>query len=264
MLLLCRPTAEEIFMRIAVIADIHGNILALQAVLDDLSRRGGADLVVNLGDCVSGPLWPRETMDRLDELDWPTVRGNHDRRVAADPLQEMSFSDRFAHDQLSAGQRDRLFALPLRLAVAPGVLAFHARPDHDERYLTEAIENGRLVRAPLVAIRRRLQALEPGHRILLCGHSHRTELVKLPGGPVIFNPGSVGCPAYKDPTEPAHVSEQGSPHARYGIVEIGEAGDRFEAIAVGYDHEAAARRAVEGGRPEWAHGLRTGFMPDRN
>ncbi|BCH23809.1 metallophosphoesterase [Mesorhizobium sp. L-8-10] len=248
-------------MRIAVIADIHGNILALEAVLHDLARRGGADLVVNLGDCVSGPLWPRETAERLEKLAFPTVRGNHDRRVASDPLAEMGPWDRFAHDQLTPMQRAALLALPTTLVVAPGVLAFHARPDHDERYLTEAIEDGRLVRAPLAVIGKRLKRLEPAHRILLCGHSHRTELLKLPDGPVLFNPGSVGCPAYDDPDEPAHVSEQGSPHARYGLVEIEDADDRFEAIAVAYDHEAAARRAEESGRPEWAHGLRTGFMP---
>lgn len=98
---------------------------------------------------------------------------------------------------------------------------------------------------------------------MLCGHSHRGELIRLPGGPVIFNPGSIGCPAYDDETPPAHVSEQGSPHARYGIVTLGEAGnpDHFEAIAVDYDHEAAGRQAEQAGRPEWAHALRTGFMP---
>ncbi|RVA64322.1 metallophosphoesterase, partial [Mesorhizobium sp. M7A.F.Ca.CA.001.11.2.1] len=37
--------------------------------------------------------------------------------------------------------------------------------------------------------------------------------------------------------------------------------DGFEAIAVDYDHEAAARQAEQAGRPEWAHALRTGFMP---
>lgn len=248
-------------MRIAVIADIHGNILALEAVLDDLARRGGADLIVNLGDCVSGPLWPRETAERLEALACPTVRGNHDRRVAADPLAEMGPSDRFAYDRLTPAQRAALLALPTTHVVAPDVFAFHARPDHDERYLTEAIEGRRLVRAPLAVIGKRLRSLEPGHRILLCGHSHRTELLKLPGGPVIFNPGSVGCPAYHDPEEPAHVSEQGSPHARYGLVETENIGDRFEAIAVAYDHETAARRAEENARPEWAHGLRTGFMP---
>ncbi|TIX75853.1 MAG: metallophosphoesterase, partial [Mesorhizobium sp.] len=69
--------------------------------------------------------------------------------------------------------------------------------------------------------------------------------------------GSIGCPAYGDDTPPAHVSEQGSPHARYGIVELGEPGrpDRFAAIAVDYDHEAAARQAEQAGQPEWAHAL---------
>lgn len=51
--------------------------------------------------------------------------------------------------------------------------------------------------------------------------------------------------------------------ARYDIVTLGGAGqpDRFETIAVEYDHEAAARQAEQAGRPERAHALRTGFMP---
>nr|WP_287387414.1 metallophosphoesterase family protein [Mesorhizobium sp.] len=226
-------------MRIAVLADIHGNILALDAVLEDLARRGGADLTVNLGDSVSGPLWPRETFARLQALNLPTVRGNHDRRVAADPANdEMWPSDVYAQERLTQPQREALFAQPLSLEVAPGIIAFHARPDHDEKYLTDAIVDGQLVRAPLAAIRRRLKALDPACRIALCGHSHRAELVRVPDGPVIFNPGSIGCPAYDDSTPPAHVSEQGSPHARYGIVTLGGAGlpDRFETIAVDYDH----------------------------
>ncbi|MET3577056.1 putative phosphodiesterase [Mesorhizobium robiniae] len=250
-------------MRIAVLADIHGNVLALDAVLADLKQRGGADLVVNLGDCVSGPLWPRETMERLETLDLPTVRGNHDRRVAVDPADDQMWpSDRYAQERLTAAQREALFALPLTLEIAPGVTAFHARPDHDEKYLTDTIAGGQLVRAPLAAIKRRLAALDPACRIVLCGHSHRSELIRIPDGPVVFNPGSIGCPAYDDSTPPAHVSEQGSPHARYGIVELGEPGrhDRFEAIAVDYDHEAAARQAEQAGRPEWAYALRTGFI----
>ncbi|MET3592345.1 putative phosphodiesterase [Mesorhizobium shonense] len=252
-------------MRIAVLADIHGNVLALDAVLDDLGRRGGADLVVNLGDCVSGPLWPRETMQRLEALGLPTVRGNHDRRVAEDPADENMWpSDRYAQERLTPARRQALFALPLTLEIAPGIVAFHARPDHDEKYLADAIVDGQLVRAPLSTIRRRLKSLDPACRIALCGHSHRSELIRIPGGPVVFNPGSVGCPAYADDTPPAHVSEQGAPHARYGIVESGARGrpDRFEAIAVDYDHEAAAKQAEQAGRPEWAHALRTGFMKD--
>jgi predicted phosphodiesterase len=249
-------------MRIAVLADIHGNVLALDAVLDDLRRRGGADVTINLGDCVSGPLWPRETFERLEALDLPTVRGNHDRRVAVDPADEtMWASDRYAQERLTAAQREALLALPFTLEIIPGVVAFHARPDHDEKYLADAIVEGQLVRAPLVAIQRRLKGLDPACRIVLCGHSHRPELISIPGGPVIFNPGSVGAPAYDDDTPPAHVSEQGSPHARYGIVTLGDGPDRFETIAVDYDHEAAARQAEQAGRPEWAYALRTGFMP---
>jgi predicted phosphodiesterase len=251
-------------MRIAVIADIHGNILALDAVLADLEQRGGADLVVNLGDCVSGPLWPAQTLARLEALGAATVRGNHDRRAALDPLDEMVLSDRFAYDRLTASQHGWLAALPLRLAVAPSVLAFHARPDHDERYLTEVIADGRLVRAPLAAIEKRLgTSLEPNYGLLLFGHSHRPELLRLPDGRILFNPGSVGCPAYRDDAAPAHVSEQGSPHARYGLVELNTSNAplRIESFAVSYDNESAAQRAEDAGRPEWAHGLRTGFMP---
>ena len=252
-------------MRIAVIADIHGNVLALDAVLDDLRSRGGADLIVNLGDCVSGPLWPRETMERLQALNLPTVRGNHDRRVAQDTADETMWpSDRYAQERLTSAQRQALLDLPLTLEIAPGVIAFHARPDHDEKYLADAIVDGQLVRAPLAAITRRLKPLDPACRLVLCGHSHRNELIRIPGGPVVFNPGSVGCPAYDDDTPPAHVSEQGTPHARYGIVDLGSDGspDRFESIAVDYDHEEAAKQAEQAGRPEWAHALRTGFMKE--
>jgi putative phosphoesterase len=250
-------------MRIAVLADIHGNILALDAVLDDLAGRGAADVIVNLGDLVAGPLWPAETMDRLAALGAVTVRGNHDRRVPLDPLDVMGASDRFAYDRLSGEQRDWLAKLPLRVEVAPSVLAFHARPDHDEKYLTEVIADGRLLRAPLAQIEKRLKNLDRGHRLLLFGHSHRPELLSLPDGRILYNPGSVGCPAYGDPEPPAHVAEAGSPHARYGVIELDEAGaiGRIESIAVSYDHEAAARRAQESGRPEWAHALRFGFMP---
>ena len=161
-------------MRIAVLADIHGNVLALDAVLDDLKQRGGADLTVNLGDSVSGPLWPRETFERLEALNLPTVRGNHDRRVARDPADEtMWASDVYAQERLTVAQREVLFAQPLTLQIAPGIIAFHARPDHDEKYLTDAVTDGQLERAPLAAIKRRLKSLDPSCRIVLCGHSHR-------------------------------------------------------------------------------------------
>jgi diadenosine tetraphosphatase ApaH/serine/threonine PP2A family protein phosphatase len=76
---------------------------------------------------------------------------------------------------------------------------------------------------------------------------------------MIVNPGSVGLPAYEDPTPPAHVSESGSPAARYAVLQLD--GDRvsIEHIALAYDHAGAARRAEENQNPAWAHFLSTGF-----
>lgn len=243
-------------MRLAVIADIHGNVLALEAVLADLPRHA-PDLIVNLGDCASGPLWPRETMERLAELDAPTVRGNHDRVVGTDDPAEMHESDRYAYDALTEGQRAEFAARPMQAEPAPGVLAFHARPEHDVNYLMEDVAGARLVTARAATIARRLGAV--GGRLALCGHSHRAGAVQLSEGPLIVNPGSVGCPAY-DAGD--HVSESGAPHARYAIVDIPPEGSvSVEFRIVPYPFENAARQAEKNDRLEWAHALRTGFIP---
>ena len=71
-------------MRIAVVADIHGNVRALRAVMDDL-KQVAPDRVINLGDTVSGPLEAAETADVLISLAWTTIRGNHDRQLLDRP-----------------------------------------------------------------------------------------------------------------------------------------------------------------------------------
>jgi predicted phosphodiesterase len=65
-------------MRLAVISDIHGNVAALEAALDDIARRGITDIIC-LGDCASGMCWPGETTRLLMDRNIPTIRGNHDR-----------------------------------------------------------------------------------------------------------------------------------------------------------------------------------------
>ncbi len=52
-------------MKFALVSDIHGNLPALEAVLRDVHRRG-VSTVVNLGDSLSGPLWPLETAEFFD------------------------------------------------------------------------------------------------------------------------------------------------------------------------------------------------------
>jgi predicted phosphodiesterase len=247
-------------MRIAVIADIHGNALALEAVRADIARRN-VERIVNLGDCVSGPLWPRETVEALITAQWPTVRGNHDRCVGEDPPGSLGLSDGYAHRALDAPQRLWLRALPARLDFGDGLIAFHARPGNDEAYLLEDVEGGRMLRAPPESIAERLAGVTA--TIMLCGHSHLPRALRLPDGRWVVNPGSVGCPAYDSPAPPAHVSESGAPSARYAVLE--REGDRVavDLIAIAYDHEAAARRAEDNGRADWVHALRTGFMPPK-
>jgi hypothetical protein len=59
--------------KIAVLSDIHGNIAALERVVDDLRSRH-VDGVINLGDHVSGPLWPAETIRCLIRQDWIKIQ----------------------------------------------------------------------------------------------------------------------------------------------------------------------------------------------
>jgi predicted phosphodiesterase len=246
-------------MRLAVLSDIHGNLPALEAVLDDLAGRT-IDQIVNLGDCASGPLWPRETLAGLIALRWPTVRGNHDRVLGRDRPDSMGPSDRFAHGETESAQRTWLTLLPPALVVGEGVLAFHARPGDDDAYLLEDIEDGRLVPAPAETVAMRLSGIEGS--VILTGHSHLPSVAWLPDRRAVINPGSVGLPAYEDPETPAHVSESGAPLARYAIVTVeGGALRSVDLVAVAYDHEVAARQALDNGRPDWAHALRTGRMP---
>jgi predicted phosphodiesterase len=242
-------------MRIAILADIHGNLLALEAVLSDLPKRH-ADHVINLGDCVSGPLWPKETAERLIGWGWPTIRGNHDRWVTDLEPDAQYPSDAFARRSLNSQQLAWLRSLPPNLNLVDGIFACHGRPDGDNAYLLENVVGGVLALASREQISERIGAV--GARVVLCGHSHIARIASTESA-VVINPGSVGLPAYQDLTEPAHVSETGSPHARYAILSLKSNRVEAEIIAVPYDHHAAAKRAEENGSASWAHFLRTGF-----
>jgi hypothetical protein len=145
--------------------DIHGNFPALKAVLADLRRRK-IDQVINLGDCVSGPLWPRETVEFLIRMGWPTVRGNADRRVSG-PAPTTMGPDQLVYNQLTEAQRHWLAGLPVLIDLGQGIIAFHSPPADDDRYLVERVQHGELVRASAACIRERVGATEG--RALLCG-----------------------------------------------------------------------------------------------
>lgn len=238
-------------------ADIHGNLPALRAVIEDMAARR-IDACINLGDCVSGPLWPRETLALLRDMAWPTVRGNHDRWVGDPDALDLGPSDVYARAMLGPDERAWLHALPMRIEPLDGVAAMHASPDDDDAYLLEEQQGPRLLRADPETIRARLGTTRAA--VVLTAHSHLAHSLKLPDGPWIINPGSVGCPAYgDDSSDPPHISETGSPAARYAVIEEWTQGLMIEFLSLPYPHEAAAARAAANDRPDWAHALRTGF-----
>lgn len=244
-------------MRLAVISDIRGNLLALEAVLADIARRG-ADATINLGDVVTSPLWPRETFERCAALNIPTVRGNHDRWIVEHEAKDLSFAGQFAHAALTPAQRAALHALPATIRLADDILAVHGTPAEDTTYLLEDPQDGLLAPARREMLAERL-GTEARPQLVLCGHSHRQAIVHGPGGCVIVNPGSVGCPVMADrPLAPRH--EHRSPHARYAL--LTKRGTRWaaELIALDYDWDAAAQRARESGSEAWARSIATGAV----
>jgi diadenosine tetraphosphatase ApaH/serine/threonine PP2A family protein phosphatase len=151
-----------------------------------------------------------------------------------------------------------LRALPATLEF-DNLFACHGRPDDDNAYLLENVEGGRLTLARRAEIAERVGAV--ASRIVLCAHSHLPGAAAV-GEKMIINPGSVGLPAYEDPSPPAHVSETGSPVARCAVLHLEEDRAIVEHIAIPYDHAAAARRAEDNESPVWAHFLSTGFARD--
>ena len=240
-------------MRLGVIADIHGNLPALEAVLARLAGLS-VDRIVNLGDCASGPLWPAETVQLLRASAMSHVRGNHDRALGAASPDGLGASDSYAWRNLDAEARGWLGGLPFELDI--GVArCFHASPKDDDTYLLDAIEGGRLVAAGPQAVAALLGPA--GAALVLCGHSHQPRLLRLDDGTVVVNPGSVGNPAYHATQPSIHLSESGAPHARFAVVDVTQA-IAIEHYAIAYDWERAARRAEINGRADWAHALRTG------
>ena len=244
-------------MKIAAVSDIHGNLFALDAVLADIDRRG-VDLIVNLGDMLSGPLLPRETADRLMALYLPTVRGNHERQVLAPDPDSMGESDRHAFEAITESQRGWLAALPPVMCVAQDVFLCHATPDNDVDCYLEDLTDGELRPAPLSRIEQRTGTCDAS--LILCGHSHIPRLSRLASGQVIVNPGSVGIQAYEGHHPSPHVVEIGSPHARYAIAERTARGWKVDFAAVPYDWDRASRLAAQRERQDWARALRTGFV----
>ena len=233
-------------MRLAVLSDVHGNRLALEAVLDDIARQG-CDLTVNLGDMVSGPLEPGRCADLLIDADFPTVRGNHDRWLAE--RDKLDTIDRHVRPQLAARHLDWFAALPGTLTVGADIFVCHGTPTSDTTPWLDAWWTGRDTTLPdEAAVSAEADGLD--FPLLLCGHTHLARAVRLRDGRLIVNPGAVGL-----------QTVHGLPDARYAVVERrnGQWSTTFRAVP--YDHDAAARQAEANGFAHWGPALSTGWAP---
>jgi predicted phosphodiesterase len=245
-------------LRFAAIADVHGNYLALEAVVADI-RAQGIDEIVNLGDMASGPLDARRTLDALMALNAVHVLGNHDRYLIDRPPEKMGSWDRPAHAQLDPRHFDWLRAVPATRVFRDQVFLCHATPDDDEVYWLETVLSDGTVRmSSLEWIEEHARGIT--QRLILCAHTHIARAVKLSDGRLIVNPGSVGSPGYRDIHPFPHVIEAGSPDARYAILEL--SADVWHATFrhVPYDHEPMAALARRNSQPELASALATGWI----
>ncbi|MGT2436569.1 metallophosphoesterase family protein [Bradyrhizobium betae] len=245
-------------MRFAAIADVHGNHLALEAVLADIRAQGISD-IVNLGDMLSGPLDARRTIEILMTLDAVNVLGNHDRYLLDRPPEKMGSWDRPAYEALDAVQLDWLRAQPTTRVFRDQVFLCHATPENDEVYWLDTVHpDGTVALSPLDRIEQFAQGIT--QPLILCAHTHLARAVRLRDGRLIVNPGSVGSPGYRDVHPSPHVVEAGTPHARYAILELVEKAWHVTFRHLAYDHETMAALARCNKQPELANALATGWI----
>jgi hypothetical protein len=217
-------------MRIAVLADIHGNLIAFEAALADV-RAQGVDQIVLAGDVVVGSPDSRECWDLACSLGVPMIRGNHERYVYTfgTPAAPAEWSGRqylpiaWAVERTTSEQRAAMAALPMSYA-PPGlereVLLVHAsmRGDHDT-------VNGRTSEADFAA----MFPDEPPP-LILRAHNHIARSQRW-GDRTVVTSGSVGLPLDHETT------------VQYVIATRSSAGQwSIDHRSVPYDHDAALRR----------------------
>ena len=226
--------------RVAVLADVHGNAVALAAVLAELEREQ-PDAVVHCGDLTWGPL-PGETVDLLAGRGVLFVRGNADRAVIElaerlrDPAAEATPRERWMVEQHDAPLRALLASFPatveLEVDGLGDVLFCHGSPRSDEELVTVETPEARLADA--------IAGTSAG--IIATAHTHvRYERHVL--GRTFFNPGSVGMPYEGAPG--AYWALLGAPARRH------ERPERpvIEHRRTAYDLDEAERRYRESGDP---------------
>jgi predicted phosphodiesterase len=237
-------------MHIAVLADVHGNLPALEAVMGHLEKQGGKDETWVLGDLAVFCPYPVEVLEGLAALlHVRFVQGNTDRYLAtgrrppqmpvegeaqwshmAAFLQERDANFRWTVSQLSYRWYKFLRELPFEQRMeVPGygaIVGFHGSPLGDEVGIWAQTTDGEL--------REMLSTTDC--RVLLCGHTHRPLDRELDGVRVV-NVGSVGLPL------------DGDQRAAYATLDIEDGECQVAIHRVEYDVDQVLARLHEVGHP---------------
>lgn len=209
-------------MRVALISDLHANVVALEAVLASI-RQAGVDRIVCLGDVATLGPQPGILLQMLRDLGCPCILGNHDEFLfnptlihgyteAAIIVQAVDW----CRDQLSEGDLDYLRGFLPRLEIPlegeAKLLLFHGSPRSHMEDLLATTPPGELDR------------LLDGHgaTVMAGGHTH-IQMLRQHRGMLLVNPGSVGMPfqEYMAGRAPTLMH-----HAEYAVVESDRAGVR--------------------------------------
>ena len=239
-------------MRIALIADIHGNLLALDAVLAELAEED-VDEIVCLGDVAVGPQ-TAEALERIAETPCRVVLGNWDQYVVDGfPSPRSDLERKFVEmgewwaEQLGPEHREviRGFERLVELELKPGLrlLAFHGSP--------RSVEDRILPTTPDDEVERMLMGLHAP--LMAAGHTH-FPMARQHGTALLLNPGSVGLQF----AQPAPVMRM-LPCTQYALVTADDDRLSVELRRSTFDAEALVSLILETGVPhaEWWAGLWT-------
>ncbi len=233
-------------MRIALISDIHGNCLALDAVLADI-RRQAVQQIVCLGDAIQGGAQPAETIQRLRDMQCPVVMGNADAWLLTGQetsSQEQTLPQQWAVRAWSLAQvsdADRAFieqfqpTVVLPLEADKKLLCFHGSPSSFDDILLPNTSQEEFERL-----------LGNCHAMVLAGgHTHTQQLRRVHDDWYV-NPGSVGF-AYnwRLPQEEFHAD----PWAEYALLTVEEEQMGVEFRHVPFDVERMLEVVQSSGRP---------------
>ncbi len=221
-------------MRVAILSDLHGNAVALDACLADLDVAGGADRIVAAGDlCMDGPR-PRKVLKRLREVGAHVVRGNTDRMIALeDPAQyDDVTAASIAWQRGALGQEwvAWLGAAPLTIAIGSdpdGLLVTHATPARDDEHIWPDASDAQL------------EAIVAGvtQRTMAFGHLH-LPYVRVWRDRMFVNVASAGLP------------KDGDARAHYAILTQQPGGWSVRSRRVAFDVERVEKQIRKSGMPD--------------